>query len=208
MYSAFMFLLVVSSLATALGIAYYAEPELFNWFFDWLDLSEAERAYFTTAITATTVMGWSTRVLKQVVNTDNLKRDAIHQTELSLLQKRHSFEMSTLKSDFAELIKVDTENVNEVIANQNVLIEQNQQIINERRLNATRMLQMSDDLVPIEIKASYKDFLKSTETPIISRLSNFYVDSVEIVEKVVEKVVNERKTLSERLKGNGEVSNL
>jgi hypothetical protein len=212
MYNALMFLLIVSTLVTAMGIAYYAEPDIFLWFFDWLGLTEAERAYFTTAVGGTTVMAWGTRQLRTVVSTDTLKRDALHAKELKLLQDRHVTEMNLLRSDFENQLKISADSQNKVLSATNVVILQNEVLIAERRANALRMLQMSDNLVSPEVKVGYREFLTSTETPIISRISNFYVENKEVIERIASPIIQEKivKSLRERLlkSGNKEVSNV
>ena len=200
-YNILMGMLVISSLVTALGIAYLAEPEFFNWMFDWLELTEAQRSYFITCVGGTTVMAWGVRVLKTVVNTDTLKRDALHQLEMQKVEERYQAEISSLKSDFAEALKIMTENQNTLIANDNVIIEQNNLLIAERQANAERMVTMSDTLVPIEVKDSYKQFLtKSRNTRVIDNVKQFYVENVEVIEKIVKPVTTEiKRSISERI---------
>lgn len=200
-YNIMVVLLIASTLVTALGIAYYAEPDIFNWFFDWLDLTEAQRSYFTTAVGGTTVMAWGVKILKTVVNTDKLKMEAQHALEMKQLEERHTAEMALLKSDFTEMIKIVAENQNQIIANQNVLKEQNELLIEERQANAERMVAMNDTLVPVEVKDSYKQFLtKSRKTSKLSNIKQFYVENVEVIEKIVKPVATEiKRSISERI---------
>lgn len=200
-YDILMTLLVISSIATALGLAYLADPEFFTWVFDWLDLTEAQRSYFVTGVGATTVMGWGTKILRTAVNTDKMKMEAQHALEMKQLEERHSAEIASLKSDFSEMIKIVAENQNQLIANDNVIIEQNKILIEERQANAERMVAMSDTLVPIEVKDSYKQFLtKSRNTRVIDNVKQFYVENVEVIEKIVKPVTTEiKRSISERI---------
>ena len=204
-YNVLMLMLVISTIVTALGIAYLAEPDFFNWLFDWLELTEAQRSYFITGVGGTTVMAWGTRILRTTVNTDNLKRDALHQLEMKKIEDKHEYEMSLLKSDFDETIKVQAESTNEIIATLNVVIEQNQLLIAEREANAERMISMSDTLVPKEVKESYNNFLLSSkEMPKIDTLKHFYIENVEIVKEIVKPITSEiKRGISERINGKG-----
>ncbi len=207
-YNVLMLMLVVSSIVTALGIAYLAEPDFFNWLFDWLDLTEAQKSYFITGVGGTTIMGWGVRVLRTVVNSDALKRDALHQIELNNLEKKHNTEMELLKSDFSESIKVQADSTNEIIATLNILVEQNKLLISEREANAERMIAMSDTLVPKEVKDSYNEFLLSSrKMPQIDTLKHFYVENVQIIKEIVKPLANEvRVKISERVSKNREKS--
>lgn len=204
-----MFMLFISTIVTALGIAYLAEPDFFNWLFDWLELTEAQRAYFITGVGGTTVMAWGTRILRTTVNTDNLKRDALHQLEIRKIEDRHEAEMALLKSDFAQAIKVQAESTNEIIATLNIVIEQNKLLISEREANAERMISMNDTLVPKDVKESYSNFLVSSrKTPKIDTLKHYYVENVEIVKEILKPVTSEiTRGISERINGKG-VSNV
>lgn len=201
MYDFLMAMLVISSLVTALGIAYLANPDFFNWVFDWLELTEAQRSYFTIAVGATTAMGWTTKILKVAVNTDTLKREAVHQLEMKQLEERHRVEMSLVRSDVAEMIRISAENQNEIIANQNIIKAQNDLILEEREANAERMISMSDTLVPVEVKEGYKRFLtNSRKTPKTTALKQFYVKDVEVIREVVKPVVEVvKRGISERV---------
>lgn len=199
-YNLLMGMLVVSTIVTALGIAYLAQPDFFNWLFDWLELTEAQRAYLITGIGGTTIMAWTTKVLKVAVNTDQAKRDLLHKQEMSLMEQRYQREISLMRSDFGTLLEIVANNQNQIIANDNVIIEQNNLLIGMNDINATRMVSMSDELVPIEVKTSYKEYLaKSRSMPKIDTLKHFYVENKEIIKEVAKPVVEAvKKRLSDR----------
>lgn len=207
MYIIFNILLGLGVVTTAMGTLYYVEPSIFEWFFDWLDLSEGMRSVFTMTIGGTTIAGIGTKVLRTVVNTDNLKRDALHELEVRKIEEKYSTEINSLKSDFEELIKVVTETSNENVLTTNKIVEQNNLLLEERKINAERMLATSSTLVPTEIKNKYKKFHKELENqPAVENVENFYVENTTIIkEKVVENLENKKLTLTEQLKKDKEV---
>lgn len=208
MYWFFNVMLGLGVIVTALGLLYYAEPQIFEWFFDFLNISEAGRSAFVMTIGGTTIAGAGTKILRTVVNTDNLKRDALHQLEVERINEKHEKEMELLKGDFAKTIEVVTEKSNEIIDIVNVLVTQNELLLEERQLNAKRMIASSPKLVPEEVKVEYRDFLsKSQGELVIEPIDNYYVENTEVITIVKEPEVEKEIhiPLSQRLAKDKEV---
>ena len=202
MYWFFNIMLGIGVLATALGLLYYAEPRIFEWFFDFLNIGEAGRSAFVMTIGGTTIAGAGTKILRTVVNTDNLKRDALHKLEMKKINEKHDEEIALLKSDFAKTIEVITETSNDTINAVNVLVAQNELLLEERQLNAKRMIASSPKLVPNDVKTHYREFLgKSQGKLVIEPIENFYVKNTEIIKIKEEPIVDENThiPLSQRL---------
>lgn len=155
-------LLVLTGIAAAIGLAYTIKPELFQYVFETLNLTETQVALASTILSGISVFGSLSKYFKGIINT----QQALNKSETNIMLKRqdekHTAELEQIKQSRVEELVIYAEVINELVDSVNEVKESNKLILANLAITAQRNI--NSNLVSPEDKDAYRAFLEAYRT--------------------------------------------
>lgn len=155
-------LLVLTGIAAAIGLAYTIKPELFQYVFETLNLTETQVALASTILSGIAVFGSLSKYFKGIINT----QQALNKSETNIMLKRqdekHTAELEQIKQSRVEELVIYAEVINELVDSVNEVKESNKLILANLAITAQRNI--NSNLVSPEDKDAYRAFLEAYRT--------------------------------------------
>lgn len=194
--------LVLTGIAAGVGLVYTVQPQLFQYAFETIGLSEQHIATAATLLTGVTVFGSLSKYLKGVVNAQELFHKSEVSRQLNLQNEKHQTELDEIKTSRIEEIKLFSDIINEVITKQNNSEKTNELILANLAITAQRNI--NSNLVSDEDKTAYTAFINAYNSRSTEEIKALYTEVTIEVEKEEVKPDNRSETLSaleDKLKG-------
>lgn len=155
-------LLVLTGVAAAIGLVYTLKPELFQYVFETLNLTETQVALASTILSGIAVFGSLSKYFKGIINT----QQALNKSETNIMLRRqeekHTAELEQIKQSRVEELVIYAEVINELVNSVNELKETNKLILANLAITARRNI--NSNLVTPEDKNAYGEFLEAYRT--------------------------------------------
>lgn len=175
-----------------LGMLNLAFPDYANFVKELFGFDKESMTFFTLGTAGTGTLGLIGRTLKNSFNTQNTMLVATHNVERQKWQKEKD-ELQINQNEFMQEFTIkqreQLDNQNEITKKQNLILDFNVAYAKER-------LNMSDNLVPQEVKKEYQAFLDRVNDKSIGDIDTKMIDPVIVVEEV-EKVIEVELTPKE-----------
>lgn len=170
-------LLVLTGIAAAIGLAYTIKPELFQYVFETLNLTETQVALASTILSGIAVFGSLSKYFKGIINT----QQALNKSETNIMLRRqeekHTAELEQIKQSRVEELVIYSEVINELVDSVNEVKESNKLILANLAITAQRNI--NSNLVSPEDKNAYREFLRAyrTNEP-ADKIKNLYTEVI------------------------------
>lgn len=155
-------LLALTGVAAVIGLVYTLKPELFQYVFETLNLTETQVALASTILSGIAIFGSLSKYFKGIINT----QQALNKSETKIMLKRqeekHSAELEQIKQSRVEELVIYAEVINELVDSVNESKEANKLILANLAITAQRNL--NSNLVSPEDKNAYRAFLEAYRT--------------------------------------------
>lgn len=155
-------LLALTGVAAVIGLVYTLKPELFQYVFETLNLTETQVALASTVLSGIAIFGSLSKYFKGIINT----QQALNKSETNIMLRRqeekHSAELEMIKQSRVEELVIYAEVINELVDSVNESKEANKLILANLAITAQRNL--NSNLVSPEDKNAYRAFLEAYRT--------------------------------------------
>ena len=155
-------LLVLTGIAAAIGLIYTLKPELFQYAFETLNLTETQVALASTILSGIAVFGSLSKYFKGIINTQQALNKSETNITLRRQEEKHTAELEQIKQSRIDELKLYTEVINELINSANETKETNKLILANLAITAQRNL--NSNIVSPEDKNAYRAFLTAYRT--------------------------------------------
>lgn len=197
-------LLALTGVAAVIGLVYTLKPELFQYVFETLNLTETQVALASTVLSGIAIFGSLSKYFKGIINT----QQALNKSETNIMLRRqeekHTAELEMIKQSRVEELVIYAEVINELVDSVNESKEANKLILANLAITAQRNL--NSNLVSPEDKNAYKVFLEAYKTnEPADKIKNLFTEV--IIEKATETKPEQKEEdieniFQNKLKGN------
>ena len=155
-------LLALTGVAAVIGLIYTLKPELFQYVFETLNLTETQVALASTILSGIAVFGSLSKYFKGIINT----QQALNKSETNIMLRRqeekHTAELEQIKQSRVEELVIYAEVINDLVDSVNESKETNKLILANLAITARRNI--NSNLVTPEDKNAYGEFLEAYRT--------------------------------------------
>lgn len=155
-------LLVLTGIAAAIGLAYTLKPELFQYVFETLNLTETQVALASTILSGIAIFGSLSKYFKGIINTQQALNKSETKIMLRRQEEKHTVELEQIKQSRVEELTIYAEVINELVDSVNEVKESNKLILANLAITAQRNI--NSNLVSPEDKDAYRAFLEAYRT--------------------------------------------
>lgn len=198
-------LLALTGVAAVIGLVYTLKPELFQYAFETLNLTDTQVALASTVLSGIAVFGSLSKYFKGIINTQQALNKSETDRKLNYQHQLHQAELEEIKNSRVEELVIYAEAVNDLTELSNTNLQTNKLILQNLAITAHRNIK--SNLVSEEDKEAYKQFLdaynNTRDTKEVKYLySEVTVEKESLPEAIETKEEDIEDIFQKKLKGN------